>query len=128
MKSIAPCMLAFTFMVSAITPASAQYYGNDRSPTYNDRNANDQGRADRRFWRNDRVLPGEYRRPRFVFDGWKERGLKKPAAGQAWIRVCDAFILTSMRGGRIAEVHEAGRGRVDQQRDWRLRRSLDCRR
>jgi len=130
MKKIILCALALA--LGGASAASAQDYyrdrDNDRQERY-DRNRSDDNSYDRDRSRANRFLPQEYRRQRYVFDGWRERGLGKPGPGQAWVRVCDAFILTSWRSGRIAEVHMAGRGRVDNKPRWRLASSLNsCRR
>jgi Ni/Co efflux regulator RcnB len=72
------------------------------------------------------VVPSEYRQQRYVYDGWRERGLPQPAAGQEWLHVCDSFILTSMRSGRVDQVHVVGQSRVDQKPDFRLADSFEC--
>ncbi len=107
-------------------------YDNDRDSRYdNDRRDNDRDRYDndRRDERGDRDhrwqrgerLPPEYRQPRYVFNGWRERGLMRPPAGYSWIQLGDTYILTSMRNGTISEVHLAGQGRVDLDNRWRAR-------
>lgn len=128
MKKIALCLMAAALCASSA--GMAQDYRGDRYDRYD--RYDDRGRYDRddRYDYRDRddFLPREYRRGRYVFDGWRERGLKRPGPDQEWIRICDSFILASMRTGRIEEVHMAGRGRVDNKAYWRLANSLRCRR
>ena len=142
MKKIALCLLAAALCTGT---AAAQDYRDD-SGRYDQRYDRDRGdrydpddrydrderydRYDRdgRYDRRDEILPRQYLRERYVFNGWRERGLKQPGRGQEWIRVCDAYILASMRSGRIEEVHMRGRGRVDNKPQWRLANSLRCRR
>ena len=70
------------------------------------------------------TVPREFRTPRFIYDGWRERGLPPPHAGQAWIHVCDSYILTSLRTGRADQVHRMGR--IDQKPGFRLAESFAC--
>lgn len=127
MKKLALCLMAATLCAS--TAGMAQDYRGDRYDRDRYERYDDRGRYDRDDYRGGRneFLPRDYLRSRYVFDGWRQRGLKQPGPGQEWIRVCDSFILTSMRTGRIAEVHMAGRGRVDNKPSWRLASSLRCR-
>ncbi len=143
MTNIALKKIALGLMAAVLcagTGASAQDYRGDRDDRYerSDRyDRNDDSRYDDRSHRrydgryerrNDDFLPREFMRGRYVFNGWRERGLKKPGPGQEWVRVCDTFILASVRNGRIEEAHMAGRGRVDDKPTWRLANSLRCRR
>jgi len=133
MKKFALCLVAAALSVS--TAAMAQSYGPyennnryDRNDQYDRRDRDERGdeRYDGRSRGNNDVLPRRYLRERYIFNGWRERGLSHPTRGQAWVRVCDSFILVSMRTGRIQEVHMAGRGRVDNTPRWRLANSLQC--
>lgn len=72
------------------------------------------------------TVPREFRTPRFIYEGWREHGLPPPRDGQAWIHVCDSYILTSMRTGGVDQVHRVGQSRVDQKPGFRLADSFDC--
>lgn len=133
MKTLGLCIAAIALSISSA--AVAQNYqgygrnGDNRSDSERDRN--DRGRGGR--YDNDhfdnirgRTLPREHLRGRFEFAGWKERGLKKPAHGQEWAKICDPYMLVSARIGNVAEVYDTGKGRVDQKRDWRLCGSFRC--
>ena len=134
-------LIALALMAGVASPALAQNYRGGDDNRYDGRSDNrgdyrrdddrrdndrDNGRGDRFNRIPNNQLPREFLNGRYMFDGWKERGLKKPVRGQAWVHVCDAYILTSMRTGAIAEVHETGRGRVDNKGGWRLGSSLRC--
>jgi Ni/Co efflux regulator RcnB len=125
MKKLALCLMAIALCTG--TAAAQDYRGDryDRSDRYDrdDRGRYDD-RDDNRYRERDVILPRQYMRQRYVFDGWRDRGLTHPTAGQHWVRVCDAFILVSSRSGRVQEVHMAGRGRVDNKPRWRLAQSL----
>ena len=132
MKIFALCLVAAALSVN--TAAVAQNYGPtdnhryDRQDQY-DRRDRDERRDDRyddRSRGNNNVLPRQYMRERYIFNGWRERGLTHPTRGQEWVRVCDSFILVTTRTGRIQEVHMAGQGRVDNKPRWRLANSLRC--
>lgn len=102
MKILASC--CFALLVCAGTVAQAQDYYRGRLDT----------------------VPREFRNPRFIYDGWRERGLPPPDRGQAWIHVCDSYILASLRTGRIDQVHRVGQSRVDQKPGFRLSDSFTC--
>lgn len=102
MKTFAFCSLAV--LVCAGTVAQAQEYYRGRMDT----------------------VPREFRNPRFIYEDWRERGLPPPARGQAWIHVCDSYILAYMRTGHIAQVHRVGQSRVDQKPGFRLSDSFNC--
>lgn len=72
------------------------------------------------------TVPREFRGPRFVYDGWRERGLPPPGRGQAWIHVCDSYILTTLRTGRVDQVHRLGQSRVDRLPGFQLSESFNC--
>lgn len=122
MKKLVMCALAAALCAS--TASVAQDYRGDRYDRHD--RYDDRGRDNRYDRRPANFVPDEFRRDRFVFANWRQRGLKQPARGQAWLRVCDSFILTSMRSGRIEEVHVAGRGRVNVS-SWRLPNGYNCR-
>lgn len=140
MKTLSLCVA--TLVLSIGSAAVAQnYQGSDRERfdrserDWRDRDNSNREGADRdRYDRDDnrfdnirgRTLPREYLRNRFVFDGWKERGLKKPVRGQESVKICDSYMLVSVRNGNVTEVHNTGKGRVDRNRDWRLRDSFRC--
>jgi len=119
------CVIALSIGSAAV---AQDYRGRDSQRYDNNQRAESQRDRDwrTRYDRRDGRVPRELLRSRYVFDGWRERGLGKPARGQSWLKVCDSYILTSMRNGNVVEVHDAGRGRVDQQRGWRLSNSFRC--
>ncbi len=136
MKTLGLCIAAIALSISSAAVAQG-YQGNGRDGDNrydNDRDRNDRDgrydndRRDNDRWDNirGRTLPREFLRGRYEFAGWKERGLPKPARGQEWVKICDSYLLVSARTGNVAEVHNTGKGRVDQQRDWRLRDSFRC--
>lgn len=134
MKTLSLCVAALALSIGSAAVAQ-NYQGYDRDRYDNNRNDRDWRDRDRDRWDRDddrfdhirgRTLPREYLSRRFIFAGWKERGLGKPARGQEWVKICDSYMLVSVRSGNVAEVHNTGRGRVDRNRDWRLRDSFRC--
>jgi len=131
MKILGLCVAALALSTgSAAVAQNYQGYDRARPDRYEGRYDDNRYERDRRDNRFDNIrgrkLPREYLRGRFVFAGWKERGLGKPARGQEWVKICDSYMLVSVRSGTVAEVHDTGKGRVDRNRDWRLRDSFRC--
>jgi Ni/Co efflux regulator RcnB/surface antigen len=106
-KKFALCAMAALMLTSPVALAQRSDRNQD-----NDRARFDRDRYDRNWSRGER-LPSEYRQPRFIFNDWRERGLRRPPGGYVWIHVGNQFILAQRSSGRISEVHIAGQGRVD---------------
>ncbi len=85
---------------------------------------------DRHFETGDR-LPREFRQDAYVFEDWRDAGLRTPPRGYQWMQVGDQYLLASRRDGKVADVvvlsrrdhddrdYAGGRGRGDDDRNGR---------